>query len=350
MKRKTFMELAVGSLVLVGLAAALVMVLTIANRQNVFVKRYKLFAIFDSVGGLKVGAPVFLSGVEVGTVNSISFTGKGGVRVTLQIQKSYQDRIKEDSMATIGSVGLLGDKSVEVTVGSPDALSLKPGLLLRTQSPISINALLESVTPLRRRLEEVLINLGKITGELADDRQALGKGLLAAADLMDGISKGKGTLGRLVKDDRMYDNLARTVKAAGETAASLKELADRVIPMVEEIRVTVKNVQTTSEKFPEISREASRFLASAGKTLSKLDAIADDVKKSSNEIPGILISVGKTADNLAEASNELPGAARSLRGTMEESERVVEAVKGNWMLKGAFPTDAGPSTVEVDRR
>ncbi|HDL52689.1 MAG TPA: MCE family protein, partial [Proteobacteria bacterium] len=74
MKRKTFMELTVGSFVLVGLLAALVMVLTIANRQNVFVKRYRLFAIFETVGGLKVGAPVFLAGVEVGTVNSLSFT------------------------------------------------------------------------------------------------------------------------------------------------------------------------------------------------------------------------------------------------------------------------------------
>ena len=343
MKRKTFMELTVGSFVLVGLLAALVMVLTIANRQNVFVKRYRLFAIFETVGGLKVGAPVFLAGVEVGTVNSLSFTRGGGVRATLQIQKRYQSRITEDSMATIGSIGLLGDKSVEITMGSSDAVILQPGLLLRTQSPVSLSALLEGITPLSRRLEEVLTNLGKITGELADDRQALGESLRAASDLLGGISRGQGTLGRLVKDDRMYEKLVRTVEVAGKAAASLKELSDRTIPLVEEIRVTAK-------QFPEISGEASRFLVSAGKTMDKLDVIADDVKKSSGEMPGILISMGKTADNLAAASDEFPGAARSLRGTMEESERVVEAAKGNWLFKGAFPVETGPSAVEVDRR
>ena len=350
MKRKTFMELTVGSFVLVGLLAAMVMVLTIANRQNVFVKRYQLFAIFESVGGLKAGAPVFLSGVEVGTVNSLSFTSRGGVRATLQIQKRYIDRIKEDSVATIGSVGLLGDKSVEITVGSQDSAALQPGLLLKTQSPVSLNALLEGVTPLSHRLEDVLINLGKITGELANDREALGKSLVAASEVLERISRGEGTLGRLVNDDRMYEDLVRTVKTAEGTAASLKELSDRAIPLVDDIRVTAGRVKATSEKFPDISEEASRFLSSAEKTMAKLDAIAEDVKTSSDEIPGILESVGRAADNLAEASDEFPGAARSLRGTMEESERLVEAAKGNWILKGAFPEPGGPATMEIDRR
>lgn len=350
MKRQTYMEVAVGMFILAGLVVAMVFVLSIAGRQHIFVKRVWLYATFDDVGGLRSGSPVYLSGVEAGTVNSLSFTEKGQVTVALRVQAGYMNRIKSDSVATIGSVGLLGDKSIEISVGTADAPPLSAGASLRTVPPMSINRLVEGLEPVKNRLEEVLTNLSEVTEELAQDREAIGRIIKGAAEAIDHLNSGEGTIGKLFEDERLYQDLLQTVSSSKEAAAAIEEVASRAIPLVEDIQIVASQLKMSSRRFPEIAESASRLMVSADEAAENLNALARDMQEVAAELPEIMSDMGTAAENLKEASKELPGTARSLRGTVEEGGRLVEAAKGSWLLKGSFPEEAPPEAVEVDRR
>ncbi len=341
MKRQTYMEVAVGMFILAGLVVAMVFVLSIAGRQHIFVKRVWLYATFDDVGGLRSGSPVYLSG------DSLSFTEKGQVTVALRVQAGYMNRIKSDSVATIGSVGLLGDKSIEISVGTADAPPLSAGASLRTVPPMSINRLVE---PVKNRLEEVLTNLSEVTEELAQDREAIGRIIKGAAEAIDHLNSGEGTIGKLFEDERLYQDLLQTVSSSKEAAAAIEEVASRAIPLVEDIQIVASQLKMSSRRFPEIAESASRLMVSADEAAENLNALARDMQEVAAELPEIMSDMGTAAENLKEASKELPGTARSLRGTVEEGGRLVEAAKGSWLLKGSFPEEAPPEAVEVDRR
>lgn len=350
MKRQTYMEVAVGMFVLVGLAVAMVVVLSIAERQHIFVKRVWLYATFDDVGGLRSGSPVFLSGVETGTVNSLSFTEQGQVTVALRLQANYMNRIKSDSVATIGTVGLLGDKSIEISVGSADAPPLSVGGNLRTVPPLSINRLIEGLEPVKNRLEEVLANLSEVTEELAQDREAIGKTINGAAEAIERLNSGEGTIGKLFRDERLYQDLLQTVSSSKEAAAAIGDVASRTVPLVEDIQIVASHLKTSSMRFPEITESASRLMVSADEAARNLSDLARDVQKVSTKLPGIMSDMETAAENVREASEELPGTARSLRGSVEEGGRMVEAAKDHWLVRGSFPDELPPEALEVDRR
>ncbi|MEJ2067887.1 MAG: MlaD family protein, partial [Deltaproteobacteria bacterium] len=122
MKSSKFTEIKVGIFVVVILFLFGAAVFTIGSHQKYFQRQYTLWASFSNIKGLIVGAPVRLAGLTVGRVNDIHFPENPAVktiRVELKINKGVQKRICGDSIASIQTMGLLGDKYVEISLGSP---------------------------------------------------------------------------------------------------------------------------------------------------------------------------------------------------------------------------------------
>ena len=350
MKKHNLVEIVVGIFVLVGLGAVFIMVMSIADQQHLFVESYHLNAKFRNVSGLKAGAPVFLSGVEAGTVESISFTTGGWVQVSLLLRKDYRLRIREDSLATIGSVGLLGDKSVEITVGSMETQALQNGDFLETVTPVGMAELLDGFSAVRDRLENILDNMVEITTGAVQDRIVLRRGLEEAADVLEKLNDGEGSMSMLLRDKALYGSLVSMVEDGGRTARALEDAATKSLPLVEDLGETARNIQMSSGKFPEIVESASRLLEASNLAMENLGQLADELKTVSGSLPEIVESIRKTADNVEEASRELPSASRSLRSMANEAGRVVEAAKGSWFLKGSFTEGEETLPVEVDGR
>ena len=112
-----------GLFTLVVLVAAAVVVLFLTREGGLFTPTYALYADFDNIQGLTQNAPVHLAGNHVGRVRSIYFLGPGAeraIRVELEIDSGVRERIRSDSLAMIQTIGLLGDKYVALTLGSPD--------------------------------------------------------------------------------------------------------------------------------------------------------------------------------------------------------------------------------------
>ena len=118
----------------------------LARKKNKFGSVLPLSAQFSSVSGLKPGSNVRLGGIDVGTVNGIDLVTDTTVQVDMIIQKKVQKFIKKDAKASIGSDGLMGDKVVVITAGTPDTAVVREGDILASVKPIETDAIMASLT------------------------------------------------------------------------------------------------------------------------------------------------------------------------------------------------------------
>jgi phospholipid/cholesterol/gamma-HCH transport system substrate-binding protein len=223
------MQLRIGALVLTAILLFIGFVLSVGKRSALFEERYSLWTSFSSTEGLAVGAPVRLAGVTVGNVTRIAF-GRDlkdrRIALTLSVEQRVQDRIREDSVVSIGTIGLVGDKVLDVTVGSLDRPALQPGARLASVDPLDYTVLvqkgdriLDNVTRITASLDEFLAG-----GESAGKRN-LNEALRSLRATLVEVEKGGGLLHDIIYGKEGADLLARvdrTVQSLERTARAIE--------------------------------------------------------------------------------------------------------------------------------
>ncbi|MBS1605488.1 MAG: MCE family protein [Bacteroidetes bacterium] len=174
----------------------------IGQQKNKFGSVLHVYALFNSVSGLKNGSNVRLGGIDVGTVDAISLVTDTTVQVDMIIQKKVQKFIKKDARASIGTEGLMGDKVVTITAGTAGQPIVQNGDSLRSNAPIETEAIISS-------LKTSADNAAIITGNLAD--------------ISSRIKSGKGALGKLLHDTSLSDNISTTMKNLKSSSKKLDE-------------------------------------------------------------------------------------------------------------------------------
>jgi phospholipid/cholesterol/gamma-HCH transport system substrate-binding protein len=194
-----------GAFIVITLAILVAGVFIIGSKQYLFSSTYQLKAQFDNVVGLDAGGDVRVGGVHSGTVRYIVLPHRPGERVTvvMDLGKSTHEIIKQDSVATIETEGLLGNQFLAISFGSSGSREVRDGDLIASQPPLEMSDLLQ-----------------KTSGILDSSQQAIQNAARAAANL-DSISlkidKGQGTAGALVNDKALYANLEQTTGAMRDT-------------------------------------------------------------------------------------------------------------------------------------
>jgi ABC-type transporter Mla subunit MlaD len=138
--RERALRFRVGVFVIVALAAFVAVIYVLGARARLFEARYTIHADFTEVGGLREGATVRLAGVQIGRVTDVHLPSEPGgkVRVDLTIGRQFADRIRKDSVARIETQGLLGDRIVEISVGTAAAPVVQAGDALSSSDPTDI--------------------------------------------------------------------------------------------------------------------------------------------------------------------------------------------------------------------
>lgn len=209
-------ELKLGIVGVVALALVVVMVLALGGESGFSWQRYPLKTRFRDAAGLKEGAVVRLSGKEVGTVKRVDFSG-AELDVALEVRKEVRSLITTDSVATIGSLSLLGEPMIEIraaTTGTPlsDWEYIRSGTgsgLGDLQSKVSSS--LDNVDQLISDLRAGRGTMGKL---LTDDAvyEELQQFVASAAAVTRDLNQGKGTLGALTKDPAAYQALKTSLE------------------------------------------------------------------------------------------------------------------------------------------
>jgi len=222
-------RLRVGLLVF-GATLVLMAALFLIGQQNrLFASKNRYYFTAGSVAGLNDGAPVRLNGVTAGIVEKITLPAdvhKQLLTIRISIERQYEERIRQDSTARIRTLGLLGDKYVDVTSGSPKTAMIPPGGAIPTAPDTDVDKLIASGGDVVDNMVRISYSLGRIleridrgeglVGQLTSPgSEKLGDRLdatLASAQrVMDSVEHGKGPLGRMVGDEKLGNQLASAV-------------------------------------------------------------------------------------------------------------------------------------------
>ena len=194
-----------GAFIVVTLAILVVGVFIIGNKQYLFSSTYQLKAQFDNVVGLDAGGDVRVGGVHSGTVRNILLPHGPGAKVTvvMDLDKSTHEIIKQDSVATIETEGLLGDQYLAISFGSAGKAEVRDGDIIASHPPLEMADLLQ-----------------KTSGILDSGQQAIQNATQATANLKSISAKidgGQGTAGALVNDKQLYNTLEQTTSSLRDT-------------------------------------------------------------------------------------------------------------------------------------
>jgi len=167
-----FTKVKVGVFVLVALGAFLGLIYALGARSRLFEPRYIVHADFTEVGGLAEGATVRLAGVQIGRVSGVHLPGQPGgkVRIDLTIAKQFSDRVRRDSVARIDTQGLLGDKIIEITVGTAAAPPLPAGDVLPSRDPTDLSKIIDQGASTVNNVAALAASLGELSKQLQQSR------------------------------------------------------------------------------------------------------------------------------------------------------------------------------------
>jgi phospholipid/cholesterol/gamma-HCH transport system substrate-binding protein len=191
-----------GLFILGGLLLLAVLLFIIGKKNNLFTPVFTLTSTFYNVSGLQVGNNVRFSGITIGTVDAIEIINDSTVKVAMVIQNAVKKFIKTDSKAIIGSEGIIGDRLVIISQGSTESPIVKEGQLLESEEPVETDEIMAS-------LQITAANAEVITEQLAE--------------VMIKVNSGNGTLGRLISDPSIANNLSTTMQNMKTSSKGLSE-------------------------------------------------------------------------------------------------------------------------------
>lgn len=200
--RSSKFKIRLGLFVGIGLFLFVLAIFIIGSQKNLFDPVYTLKSRFNNVSGLQVGNAVRFSGINVGTVDRVHIVNDTVVQVVMVIRKEVQPFIKTDSNAMIGSEGLIGDRLVTISNGSATAKSAPDGAVLESSEPIETDAIMAS-------LQVTADNAAVATEEIAE--------------ILYKVNNGNGTLGRLINDDEIAENIDQTIVNLKKSSKGLEQ-------------------------------------------------------------------------------------------------------------------------------
>jgi phospholipid/cholesterol/gamma-HCH transport system substrate-binding protein len=209
MKRSSFItwdQLKVGSLIIISLLVLGVALYKLGQAVNLFAKRYDLHAFLKEAGGLRRGGSVMVAGQLAGTIKEIELLPVDSdttrnVKITIAIDEKLQEQVRRDSRARVKTLGLLGDKIIDITPGTPRTTPLANGDTLRVQESLDYEAVL---TKAASAVDDVV--------GLTKDMRTLTQSLVS----------GKGTMGQLLTNPSLYNQLDGTLARTNAMLARIQ--------------------------------------------------------------------------------------------------------------------------------
>ena len=235
----TWDQLKVGAVILVALVIMGAAIIKLGDAGNLFAQRYTLVSFLSNTGGLRVGSGVTVAGQLAGSIKEIEFLPPDAdttrnLRIIVEVDRSLSPQLRLDSRARVKTVGLLGDKAFDISPGTPRHRPLREGdtliILPSTDYEAVVSqasGVMNEVTALTRDLKNVTgsITRGEGTlGQLVTNRalyDQLNSTLAATNSLMARLENPRGTIGRLLNDPSLYNSFNRTVASADRLVSQI---------------------------------------------------------------------------------------------------------------------------------
>lgn len=277
---------------IIGLAILIIGVFVIGEKQNMFNPTFSVFADFKTVEGLKSGALVTINGIKVGTVSNVELLldSTSFVRVTLVIDEDARKFVRTSTVAAIAQSGLIGDKMIELLIGSPEAPMVTEGAQLTAAPPTNYTAILDQARTVVKNTENITASLDT---------------------LFLRFRRGEGTLGKFLTDEEAYAGLVRVTNS---TERLLNETGVQLSAVTGTLNRAASNVD-------EITVESRKLVADIGNGKGTVGALLYD--------RSLYDSLEALAGTLNEAAGSAGFAAREFGINMR-------GLRSNWLVGGLF--------------
>ncbi len=307
----------VGIFLTLGLVVFILGVLTLGSADKTFSKAIHISAVFDDVAGLKKGNNVWFSGVKVGTISSINFTGPSQVSVKMSIVNDALQYIHRNAGVHIGSDGLIGNKIIVIDGGSPQAPIVQDGDVLQAEKLLSTDDMLKTLQANNQ-------NLLSITKDFKE--------------LSHRILQGKGTVGALLADSTMAMQLRSAMHNLQVTTQSAALMANQLNNFSNKLNTKggfADKLLTDTATFNKIKASVTQLqkaVTSANNFTNNLENTSKKLNSTDNAI-GVLLNDPKGAEQMRSTLNNLQQSSVKLNDDLE-------AAQHNFLLKGFFKDKA----------
>lgn len=301
-----------GIFIFIGTVLLVISIFLLGSKEKLFTSTIEIKAYFTQIEGLKSGAPVRLSGYDIGSVSSVSFASDTSARVEvkMRIDNDLKHLIRIDSEASIETEGLVGKKIVSITAGSADAAPVESGGTIKSKTPMNISKIIEET-------ESVMGYMKNLTKDFSE--------------IFAKVNKGQGTVGKLINDEGLYKSVVKVTQSADESMNTITKRLDEIADLIVNTSGSLKSI------------------------VSNVDAVILDVKNLLNNIEhgegvlGKLIADKKMADSISTVINNLVKTSEQTRIATSSLVENMEALKHNWLFKGYFETRGYWSQSEYEK-
>jgi phospholipid/cholesterol/gamma-HCH transport system substrate-binding protein len=311
MKRATFItweQLRVGALIVFGLLVLTIAVVQLGNAANLFTSRYKLVAFLPNANGLRVGGQVTIAGQIAGTVREINFLAPDAdttrnLKIIIEVDEKLKSQIREDSKGRLRTLGLLGDKIFDITPGTPRFAVLEEGDTVTLGQSLDYEAVIAQASTAVEDMVQLTADLREITG---------------------GIVRGEGTVGQLVNNRALYDELTGTLSRANQLMGRLQnpngtvgkllddpQLYQNMNRMLASIDTLLKQVNSTEGTVGKLLRDDSLYTNLVGIT-AKADTLVS-LMSSGNGFAGKMLRDQTLYDQLNKTITDLNAILEDVR-------------------------------------
>jgi phospholipid/cholesterol/gamma-HCH transport system substrate-binding protein len=311
MKRPSYLsweQLRVGALITVALTVLVIAVVRLGAASNLFAARYTLVTFVNNANGLRVGGSVFVAGKLAGTVREIAFLPVDAdttrnLRLVLDVDRSLQEQVRADSRARIKTVGLLGDRIIDISAGTVSYQALASGDTVLVLPGTDYEAVIEQASGAVGDLVQLTADLRTLTGGLVRGEGTAGQ-LLTNRDLYDDLTQTlertnavvarlqnpRGTMGRLLEDPTLYNNISTLAGSVDSLVTRLNSnegtlgrlmrddtLYTRMVGVMSGTDSLLRLARTGNGMVPRLLTDQELY-DRMNKTLTDLNAILEDVR------------------------------------------------------------------------
>jgi len=305
MEKSTNQKIKLGIFVIIGSLFFIIAIYFIGNKKDMFNETIQISAVFKNVNGLQHGNNVRFSGINVGTVKKIIIVNDSLIKVDMLIEEDIASHIKKDAMASIGSDGLVGNMIVNIIPGKKSNEMVKDGDVILSENKASTDEILKTINSTSENAKLITDNLVKITNQ---------------------INSKKGTIGMLINDTVMSDDLKQTIYNLKVTTQSTSKSMANLNKIINDLNnkdnvVGALKDTITGRKIKMIIVNLEKSSEQINKTITNLKEGKGALNYLSND-PKLVKQIDSTMTNINQAS-----------GRLNEN---LEALKHNFFFRGYF--------------
>lgn len=296
---KNMSSVRLGLFVFIGVVILIITVFLIGQKSSLFSSTFKVRAYFKDVQGLRSGTTVRLSGIDVGTVESVEIVNDstGRVEVDMNLQTDIKRFIRTNTVATIETEGLVGNRVVVLKIGTSAGEPVKNGGFIKSEEPLGFSAIIAQT-------EGIMQYTKNMTKDLAQ--------------IIHRVNEGQGSIGKLLNNEDLYNNATSLTKQADVSLKNITGELNRITGLFDTLGIGVKN---TVNKVNMIVGNVDTMIANVNKGKGVLGALLVSGKYDT--------TISRTLVNIQRTSQDARLAASRLAENME-------ALKHNWLFKGYF--------------